>query len=70
MEYDMTVAMIGGSFSVGDRLHYSTDTNRVVRRVIRVHGETSIRIAQMLRPSRGYARHVRGEKARRRRELR
>lgn len=49
-------------FHVGDLVHVGTDTNRVVRRVAEVMNTTSVKCWVYLRPSRGFARHVRRQK--------
>lgn len=50
-------------WSVGDRVTLSIDTNRIRRRVECIVSATTARLSTHIRPSKGYRRHVRREKA-------
>lgn len=50
-------------FRIGDRVFFSTDTNKIRRRVREINGRCSVGVETFLRPSKGYRRHVRRLKA-------
>lgn len=56
--HSMTTSFAHG-LRPGDRIMMSCDTNRVRRRVVGVSSNTNFETAMYLRPSRGYAKHVR-----------
>jgi hypothetical protein len=49
----------------GDRVKLSTDTNRIRRRIVDVGSADHFETATYIRPSKGFARHVRRMKAKR-----
>jgi hypothetical protein len=54
-------------FRIGDRVTAFGDTNRMRRKVTHVRNKHSVVAILCMRPSRGYARHVRAKKATKRR---
>jgi hypothetical protein len=52
-------SIIAHSMRVDDRVSFSNDANRIRRRVVAVDSATSFRTETFVRPSRGFARHVR-----------
>jgi hypothetical protein len=51
----------------GDRVIFSGDTNRMRRKISKVTSATAFECIERIRPSRGYARHIRRKKTQERR---
>jgi len=63
-DLDCTWTSVGHGLRDGDSLRFAGDTNRIRRRVVEVYSRVAFRFATFVRPSNGYARHVRRRKAR------